>query len=127
MNEPTSNGPLGLKGSRCSDCRNVAFPVTSGCQRCGGQSMEDVELSDRGTVWTCTVQHFAPKSPPYIPPAEGFTPFALGYVQLPEGVRVEAVLEPADLETLTGAEVRLGATEPVPRFRLANDVEGDKR
>jgi uncharacterized protein len=110
-----------LTGSRCSTCENVAFPVATGCQRCGADAMVELPLSERGRVWGWTVQRFAPKSPPYVPPAEGFSPFAVGYVELPEGVKVEAVLDcPAgtDFSALTGAEVRLVATEPVPRFTL---------
>jgi uncharacterized OB-fold protein len=75
-----------------------------------------VALSGRGTVWSHTVQRFAPKSPPYVVPEGGFRPFAVGYVELPEGVKVEAVLDCADFSELGGAEVVLVATEPVPRF-----------
>jgi uncharacterized OB-fold protein len=105
-----------LLGSRCGNCDNVAFPPATGCQRCGQQDMSAVELSRSGLVWGHTVQRFAPKSPPYVPPADGFVPFAVGYVELPEGVRVEAVLDCVDFEELTGAEVSLVAVSPVPRF-----------
>lgn len=108
-----------LRGSRCAECDNVAFPVAVGCQRCGSADVVPVDLTGRGTVWSHTVQRFAPKSPPYVPPAEGFTPFAVGYVELPEGVRVEAVLESSDPAELVGADVTLVATEPAPRFATA--------
>ena len=79
--------------------------------------MTAVELSDHGTVWGFTVQRFAPKAPPYVVPVGGFVPFAVGYVELPEGVRVEAVLDCTDFSELDGdAEVTLVAAEPVPRF-----------
>ncbi|WP_237690302.1 Zn-ribbon domain-containing OB-fold protein [Nocardioides panacisoli] len=125
---PGSGGPAevgdlrrspGLRGSRCVSCGNVAFPVAAGCQRCGSAEVTPRELSPDGTVWGHTVQRFAPKSPPYVPPAEGFSPFAVGYVELPEGVRVEAVLESVDhpdYDALAGAAVHLVATDPVPRF-----------
>ena len=106
-----------LHGSRCGHCGNVAFPVADGCQRCGRQAMRTVELSEHGTVWGFTVQRFAPKSPPYVPPVEGFTPFAVGYVELSEGVKVEAVLDCVDfLDLEDQAPVRLTAIDPVPRF-----------
>ena len=105
-----------LTGSRCLSCGTVAFPPARGCQRCG-HSTEQLELSRRGTVWGFTVQRFAPKSPPYVVPEGGFVPFAVGYVELPEGVKVEAVLDCADFSELDGdAEVMLVAAEPVPRF-----------
>jgi uncharacterized OB-fold protein len=106
-----------LTGSRCLHCRTVAFPEARGCQSCGHRSTETVELSPRGTVWGFTVQRFAPKSPPYVVPAGGFVPFAVGYVELAEGVKVEAVLDCTDLAELEGAaEVSLVSAEPVPRF-----------
>ena len=106
-----------LTGSRCLDCSTVAFSAARGCQSCGHQSMEAVELSSRGTVWGFTVQRFAPKSPPYVVPEGGFVPFAVGYVELPEGVKVEAVLDCTDFAELgNAAQVTLVASEPVPRF-----------
>jgi uncharacterized OB-fold protein len=110
---------LPLLGSRCSRCGNVAYPAAAGCQRCGSSDLVSVELGRTGTVWAYTVQRFAPKSPPYVPPAEGFAPFAVGYVDLPEGVKVEAVLEATTVDDpaeLVDARVTLVATEPVPRF-----------
>lgn len=104
-----------LRGSRCRGCGTVAFPVAVGCQRCGGSDVEPFDLATRGTVWAYTVQRFAPKSPPYVPPAEGFQPYAVGYVELPDGIRVEAILD-GDHDRLAGAEVALVATTPVPRF-----------
>ena len=82
--------------------------------------MTALELSSRGTVWGFTVQRFAPKSPPYVVPEGGFVPFAVGYVELPEGIKVEAVLDCTDFAELDGtAEVSLVAVEPVPRFATA--------
>ena len=53
-----------------------------------------MELSPRGTVWTWTSQEFRPKSPPYAGPetAETFTPYLVGFVEVPEGLCVEARL-----------------------------------
>ena len=115
----TVESVLPLTGSRCSSCGNVAYPAAAGCQRCGSSDLASVELARQGTVWAHTVQRFAPKSPPYVPPAEGFTPFAVGYVELPDGVKIEAVLEATTVDDpaeLADARVTLVATEPVPRF-----------
>jgi uncharacterized OB-fold protein len=113
------NVETSLRGSRCNECDNVAFPVAVGCQRCGSGEVTHFDLARRGTVWAHTVQRFAPKSPPYVPAAGGFAPFAVGYVELPDGVRVEAVLERSGTEDLDGAVVELVATDPVPRFATA--------
>jgi uncharacterized protein len=86
--------PLRLAGSRCQSCGCVVFPVQEGCPRDGGE-MTVVELPAAGTLWTWTVQAFEPKAP-YRPPAGGFAPYAVGYVDLGD-VIVEGRLEvPAD-------------------------------
>jgi uncharacterized OB-fold protein len=113
-----------LVGSRCGGCSNVAFPAEVRCLRCGSEEIARIDLARTGTVWAYTVQRFAPKSPPYVPPAHGFVPFAVGYVQLAEGVRVEAVLDCADFTELSGAEVTLVANTPVPRFATAAALTG---
>lgn len=115
-----------LVGSRCGSCDNVAFPEASGCQRCGRREMTVMPLSTSGRVWGHTVQRFAPKSPPYVVPAEGFSPFAVGYVELAEGIKVEAVLDCVDFEELPGAEVTLVATVPVPRFATTSVTGGPR-
>ena len=56
--------PPRLAGSRCRDCGTVAFPAQAGCAKCTGTDVATVELADRGTLWTWTVQGFEPK-PPY--------------------------------------------------------------
>jgi uncharacterized OB-fold protein len=48
-------------------------------------------LGRRGVLWSYTIQHFRPKTPPYQGPAE-FLPFAIGYVQLPGELIVESRL-----------------------------------
>lgn len=118
-----------LTGSRCQHCDTVAFPAARSCQSCGHSSQEPLDLGGRGTVWGFTVQRFAPKSPPYVAPAGGFVPFAVGYVELPAGVKVEAVLDCTAFAELDGeAEVTLVTADPVPRFAtdqaLAGSVPG---
>jgi uncharacterized OB-fold protein len=73
-----------------------------------------VTLPAEGTLWTWTVQRFAPKSPPYVPPADGFRPFALGYVELDGGPRVAAVLDVAG-DIHIGMRLRVEETTGVPR------------
>jgi len=72
--------------------------------------MVDKELSNRGTLWTWTVQAFPPKAPPYAGNAdpETFTPFGVGYIELPGEVKVESrltVSEPDQLEI--GSEMQM--------------------
>lgn len=117
-----------LTGSRCLHCATVAFPPARGCQSCGRSSQETITLGSRGTVWGFTVQRFAPKSPPYVEPPGGFVPFAVGYVELPEGVKVEAVLDCTDFAELAGdAEVTLVTADPVPRFATDQALVGSSQ
>ncbi len=92
-----------LVASRCKACGEVTFPKQDGCPHCTERRAEEVLLSRRGKLWTWTVQRFPPPVPPYSGPAdrETFVPFGVGYIELPEGIRVEARLtenDPAKLE-----------------------------
>ena len=104
----TSLDPPRLAGSRCRSCGTVTFPVGGSCPRCTLPGPDTVALPDAGTVWTWTVQTFPPK-PPYVPPAGGFSPYAVGYVDLGD-VLVESHLlgEPGHLRI--GLPVRLVLT-----------------
>jgi uncharacterized OB-fold protein len=89
-----------LVGSRCRRCGVVAFPRQDSCAACTSDDVEQRRLGRHGTLWTWTVQCFAPKSPPYAGAAEDFEPYGVGYVELPGEVRVEARLTEADPERL---------------------------
>ncbi|RZB14474.1 DNA-binding protein [Streptomyces sp. F001] len=109
----------GLKGSRCSGCLVAVYPADDACPRCGGPA-DPAALSGAGTLWTWTVQRYAPKSPPYQAPPGGFEPFAVGYVELKEGVRVAAVLDVDDLDAVRiGMPLMVTAGRGVPRARPA--------
>ncbi len=98
-----------LLGTRCTNCDNHMFPRQTGCPRCLFNEQEDVELATRGTLWTWTVQAFAPKAPPYLGPVgEDFEPYGVGYVELPGQLRVEGRLTISDPEQLKiGMEMEL--------------------
>ncbi|MFI0777483.1 Zn-ribbon domain-containing OB-fold protein [Streptomyces sp. NPDC021212] len=114
--EPRSPA-AGLQGSRCSGCAVTVCPPDDACPRCGGPA-RPVVLEGAGTLWTWTVQRYAPKSPPYEAPPGGFAPFAVGYVELPENVRVAAVLDVDDLDDLRiGMPLTVTPGSGVPRAR----------
>jgi len=74
------------------------------------EELERVLLPRRGTLWTFTTQRFRPPAPPYAgdDDAESFVPFAVGYVELPGTLRVEARLTQADPDKLRiGQEMEL--------------------
>jgi len=74
------------------------------------EELERVELPRRGTLWTFTTQRFRPPQPPYNgnDDASTFEPFAVGYVELPDTLRVEARLTEPDPDKLRiGQEMEL--------------------
>ncbi|MDH3706451.1 MAG: Zn-ribbon domain-containing OB-fold protein [Acidimicrobiia bacterium] len=117
----TDNGPA-LLGSRCRQCGNHMFPTQDGCPRCTSTDTETVELARQGTLWTWTVQGFAPKAPPYAGDVDNFEPFGVGYVELPDQVKVEARLTEADPDKLEiGMEMEL-VTVPLRTDDDGNEV-----
>jgi uncharacterized OB-fold protein len=98
-----------LVGSRCCVCATVVFPVSPGCPRCGSDDVERHELPRRGRLWTFTTQSFLPKEPyTGTETEETFGGYALGYVELPGEVMVEARLTESDPERLEiGMEMEL--------------------
>lgn len=89
-----STEPAHLIGGRCPDCQAVTFPHQGTCPACSNEGMQEVQLSPRGTLWSWTSQGYLPKSPPYATgeTSETFRPYAVGFVELPEQVRVETRL-----------------------------------
>lgn len=77
-----------LMGSRCRDCGETTLGTNRVCPNCGKSGPEPLSLSRRGVLWTYTVVHHRPPGD-YRGP-EPFVPFALGLVELPEGLRVLA-------------------------------------
>lgn len=112
-----------LIGGQCCQCSAVSFPLKSSCPRCCGQEVAPLELERRGTLWTWTVQEFAPKSPPYASgEAPGqFAPFGIGYVELPGQVRVEARLTVSDPQQL-----RIGMPMELAIVPLRREANGDE-
>jgi uncharacterized protein len=80
-----------LAGSRCSECGETSLGRTSVCANCGRQTVTEISLSKRGTLWTYTVVRHRPPGD-YKGP-DPFVPFGLGLVELPEGLRVLAPIQ----------------------------------
>ncbi len=116
----TPDRPARLLGSRCTACGTVVFPGQDGCPSCGTPGMAGVELGRRGTLWTWTSQDFRPKAPYVGPePEEGFPGYLVGYVELPEGVRVIARL--VEVER---ADVHIGMELELVLVPFTTDPDG---
>lgn len=94
-------GPVLLAGRDRGDGRLV-FPLPADIER-----FDRIELPDRGSLWSFTIQRFRPKSPPYAGP-EAFQPYAVGYVALGDAIIVESRLVGTAFEELRiGMSLRL--------------------
>lgn len=103
-------------GSRCASCGETTLGRNVTCPNCGKTTMASLPLSQRGRIWTYTIVRHKPPGD-YRGP-EPFVPFALGLVELPEGLRVLAPLD-CDLDHLKIEQdvalkvfVRPGTTQP---------------
>ncbi|MCL2915506.1 OB-fold domain-containing protein [Shewanella corallii] len=78
-----------LRASQCPNCSQICFPPELQCNRCDLQT-ELLPLSREGVLWSWTTQAYPPKAPPFADQQliENFSPFLLGFVELPEGIRV---------------------------------------
>lgn len=81
-------GGARLLGSRCASCGTPYFPRTDRCRRpgCAGSAIEDAAFGPSGTLWSYSIQNYPP--PPPARYDEPYTPYAVGVVDLEEGLRV---------------------------------------
>jgi len=78
-----------LLGSRCRGCGEHYFPRRVSCARCYSDSLEDVLLGPRGSLYTYTWVHV-----PFFGTKRADTGgYGVGQVDLPEGPRVQAAAE----------------------------------
>lgn len=80
-----ADGGAHLQGGRCPRCGASFFPKQwSFCRNpaCAGTTLDDVELSTRGTLWSFTDNRYAP--PPPYPARDPFEPYGVAAVELAE-------------------------------------------
>jgi uncharacterized OB-fold protein len=97
-----ADGNPHLVGGRCRECGDHHFPPQPTCPYCSSDEIDEVELSDRGTLWSFTSVLRAP------PGYRGPVPYGFGVVELPEQLRIVSRLTEADPGRLTiGQEMHL--------------------
>lgn len=84
---------LRLIGGKERATGRIVFPLPR------DQGFDRLYLPGSGTLWSYTVQRFAPKVPPY-KGVEPFQPFAVGYVELAGACIVESRLSIRHFEEL---------------------------
>jgi uncharacterized OB-fold protein len=74
------SGKWALVGGRCKQCEKIIYPHRDVCLNCLSQDVEKLTLSRKGTLYSFTIVHM---------PSEHFEPpYAIGWIELPEGIRV---------------------------------------
>lgn len=103
-----------LIGSRCRACGEHFYPRRATCARCLSYDTEEVTLSPRGTLHTWTFLH-VPGFGEHRAASDGY---AAGQIDLPEGPRVQAVLEGGAADFTIGMELELTLAQ------VATDKQG---
>ncbi len=107
-----------LIGTRCASCGTHYFPKTLSCRnpQCLEKATQDVLLSREGTLYSYTVQHY---QPPALFRMADWVPYAIGSVELPEGLRVMGMLTGCEPASLT-----IGMAVELTVETLYRDVQG---
>lgn len=90
-----------LIGSKCKLCGEKFFPQRHICPSCFQEgTLEKIHLSRRGKLYTFCILERGPV---------GFDPpYAVGYIDLPEGLRIYSILTESDIKKLQiGMEMEL--------------------
>ncbi len=74
-----------LLANKCKLCGQVFFPKAVVCLSCFNEDMEELKLSRRGKLYSYTIGR--------MPSMHFESPYAIGYVDMPEGVRIFAPLK----------------------------------
>ncbi len=83
-----------MEAAKCKQCGNISFPGRLICTECGHTEYETITLSGKGKLETFTIIRTAPSG------FTDFAPYAVGLVNMDEGVKVLGQITDCDPETL---------------------------
>lgn len=101
-----------LIGSRCLSCDTIYFPQALGCRNpeCLNKSVEQTYLPHHGTLYSYTIQRY---QPPPLFRMDNWSPYALGLVDMNDGLQVMGMLTGVALdEIIIGMPLKL-VVEPL--------------
>lgn len=104
--ELTPEGPR-LIGSHCSACGSSYFPMAMSCRNpdCVEKTVSRATLPDQGILFSYTIQRYRP---PALFRMDDWEPYAIGLVDLGEGLRVLGMLTSLAFEEIViGMALRL--------------------
>lgn len=74
-----------LLANKCKSCGQVFFPKAVFCLTCLNEDMQELKLSRKGKLYSYTIGH--------MPSTHFMPPYAIGFVDMPEGVKIFAPLK----------------------------------
>jgi uncharacterized OB-fold protein len=110
--EVRPDGTGNLLGSECRSCGAHFFPIREACAGCLSQDLDTVKFSTEGTLYTYSIVR---QSTPAFE-----VPYALGYVDFPEGVRIMGQLAGLDFD-----DIEIGMTMTVSLEPFGTDNDGN--
>jgi uncharacterized OB-fold protein len=111
---------LSLTGGRCPACGQTYFPTKQVCPSCFNAEQRKVPLSGKGKLHTYTRSHMGP--------AGIQTPFTIGFIELPEGIKLFSLLtqcDPWDEVLSVGMEMEM-VIETIREDEEGNEIVGYK-
>lgn len=105
-----------LIASECLSCGEVLFPKRKMCTNCQEEKLSEITLSPSGKIYSFSVVMQRPGR--YY---EGPVPYAFGWVEFPEKVRVEGLFVCDDFDDL-----KIGRDVEVVIEKLMNDQDGNE-
>lgn len=91
-----------LEAGKCTSCGEIYFPPRLICAKCKSRRFETVKLRDEGHLVTYTVIRVGPSQ------FADQTPYAVGIVELDDGVRITTQIADCDFDKLAmGQRVRI--------------------
>ena len=107
-----------LIGTHCRSCGSYYFPKALSCRNplCRDKQIEDTLLGPHGTLYSYTRQAY---QPPALFRMENWAPYAIGLVELPQGLRVMGMMCDCPSDAL-----RIGMSVQLTVQTLFHDDEG---
>ncbi|MEZ5175561.1 MAG: Zn-ribbon domain-containing OB-fold protein [Acidimicrobiia bacterium] len=106
------DGTGNLLGSRCTNCGACFFPIREACAGCLSQELDTIRFSTEGTLYTYSIVRQS------IPAFE--VPYALGYVDFPEGVRIMGQISGIDFD-----DIEIGMPMSLSLEPFGEDADGN--
>lgn len=95
-----------LLGTRCEDCGTLYYPQVVSCRNpeCKGKHVVPARIAGRGTLYSFTIQRYRP---PALFALEPWHPYALGLVDVEDGLRVMGIVDAPPEDIRIGMPLRL--------------------